>query len=122
LLGFYYFTFLRLPVEELPLATAYLSLIIQCCFFVFVKVSFASFFSGIGNTTIVMTVNIAGLILNIPLSYFFIHGGWGEAWINVRGAALGTLCAEVFMTLLDIGIFLRGYAKNTQWSFERTLF
>lgn len=121
-LGFYYFTFLRLPAEELPLTMAYLSVIIQCCFFVFVKVSFASFFSGIGKTKIVMTVNMSGLILNIPLSYFFIHGGWGEAWINVKGAALGTVCAELFMTLLYIGIFLKSYAKNMQWSFERTLF
>lgn len=121
-LAFYYFTFLRLPTEELPLAMAYLSVIIQCCFFVFVKVSFASFFSGIGKTKIVMTVNMAGFLLNIPLSYFFIHGGGGEIWMNVKGAALGTVCAEIFMTLLYIGIFLKDYAKNMQWSFDRTLF
>lgn len=121
-LAFYYFTFLRLPVEELPLAMAYLSIVILCCFFIFVKVSFASFFSGIGKTKIVMIVNIVGLVLNIPLSYFFIHGGLDEAWMNVRGAALGTVCAELFMVLLYIGVFLQGYAKNIQLSFERTLF
>jgi len=27
-----------------------------------------------------------------PFELFFIHGGYGEAWINVRGAALETVC------------------------------
>jgi MATE family multidrug resistance protein len=121
-LAHFYFTFLRLPEAEFPLALQYLSVIIHSCLFVFFKVVFAGFFSGIGKTKLVMAVNIAGLLLNMPLSYFLIHGGLGENWQGVRGAALGTVCAEIFMSVLYAILFLRSYAKNVKWSFSAVVF
>lgn len=117
-----YFTFLKLPQEELPLAMSYFAVIIQGCFFVFVKVAFASFFSGIGTTKVVMLVNLLGLFLNVPLSYFFMHGGLGEQWMGVRGAALGTVLAEIIMTAIYFFIFLRKHGKDLKWSYNPIIF
>jgi MATE family multidrug resistance protein len=121
-LGLFYFRFLKLPPEEFPLAAEYLSIILKCCFFVFVKVTFASFFSGIGKTKTVMLVNLVGLMLNVPLGYFLIHGGLGESYAGVKGAALGTVCAEVVMTLIYTVIFWKKHADGMNWSYQSNLF
>lgn len=117
-IGEYYFRFLRLPPDEHILAMEYLAVILQCCLFVFFKVTFAGFFSGVGRTSLVMGVNIFGLFINVPFTYFMIHGAAGPNWSGVRGAALGTVLAEIAMTSIYFAVFLKNYGKGLKLSFK----
>ncbi len=121
-LGAMYFSFLKMPALEYPLAVQYLDIILDACPFVFAKVVFSSFFSGMGKTKVVMIVNMIGLIVNIPLSYSLIHGALGAEWQGVSGAALGTLFAEIIMTLIYIGIFLYNKREGLSWKFASPIF
>ncbi len=119
--GAFYFHFLKIPAEEYPLALQYFSLLSKGCFFVFIKVGVAGYFSGIGQTRTVMSVNLLGLFVNIPLSYTFINGALGHAWSGVKGAALGTLIAEALMASVLTLLFVRNHAKGMRWRFHREL-
>ena len=70
-----------------------------------VKTVFASYFSGIGTTRVVMIADVIGVILNVPLSYVLIFGRLGFPELGIVGAALGTVAAA----LLTIAIYLLFY-------------
>ncbi len=64
-----------------------------------VRHAFSSFFSGIGETRIIMIASFVGLITNVVLNYVLIFGHFGFPAMGIRGAAIGTICAS-FATLL----------------------
>lgn len=70
-----------------------------------IKTVFASYFSGIGRTRVVMIADVIGVLLNIPLSYVLIFGLFGLPELGIVGAALGTVVAAV----LTIAIYLLFY-------------
>lgn len=117
----FYFKFLKIPSEEYIFANQYLSIVIMSCLFVFIKVVFSSFFSGIGKTKIVMMVNIFGLIFNIPLCFFLIYYGIFGKYTGIEGAALGMFISELFMTLVYVYLFMKKYSKNLKWFFEKEI-
>lgn len=47
-------------------------------------------------------------VLNIPMNYWFINGGLGIEALGVRGAAVGTVIARVFGSILFIALLIRG--------------
>jgi len=55
--------------------------------------SFASFFSGIGETRIVMIASLVGLVTNCTMNYALIFGHFGFPALGIRGAAIGTILA-----------------------------
>jgi MATE family multidrug resistance protein len=65
------------------------------------KTCIASYFSGIGQTRVVMVADTFGVALNIPLSYVLIFGIGGLPELGIAGAAYGTIIATVF----SLGIF-----------------
>lgn len=70
-----------------------------------VKTVFASYFSGIGRTRVVMIADVIGVLLNIPLSYALIFGKFGLPELGIVGAALGT----VISAGLTIAVYLAFY-------------
>ncbi len=70
-----------------------------------VKTVFASYFSGIGRTRVVMIADVLGVLLNIPLSYVLIFGKLGFPALGIVGAALGTVVAAG----LTIAVYLAFY-------------
>jgi MATE family multidrug resistance protein len=53
--------------------------------------AFASYFSGIGRTRVVLVASAAALLTNALVAYVLILGHFGFPALGVRGAAIGTL-------------------------------
>ncbi len=60
---------------------------------------------GIGNTTIVMVVNIIGNLVNVLLNWLLIHGNCGFPAMGVAGAALASaigVCVSALGMLISV--------------------
>ncbi|WP_243391649.1 MATE family efflux transporter [Pseudohalioglobus lutimaris] len=90
---------------QVPLERAYYYTLMAGSFFQLIKICLASYFVGIGRTQVVMAVNIAGICLNIPLTWTLIFGRMGMPELGIVGAALGTIVAQ----FLVIGLYLTIY-------------
>lgn len=67
----------------------------------------SSFFSGRGQTRVVLAVNIASVAANILLDYALIFGNWGlPAW-GITGAAIATNLANCLACVVYAGLMLR---------------
>ncbi len=60
----------------------------------------SGFFSGRGLTRVVMLVNLAGAVLNVPLDYALIYGACGFPEMGMAGAALATVAGGAVSTVL----------------------
>ncbi len=100
-----YFSFIGIHEEERKAALDYFFVINLGTIFLLMKTTFASYFSGIKKTRIVMISNLLGLIVNVPATYFLVFGGLGSYFSGVRGAALAT----VFSECLTVVVFLYSY-------------
>jgi multidrug resistance protein, MATE family len=89
-------------------------------------VCLAGFYTGRGQTRVVMSVNMLGALINIPLDYCLINGvGFPE--LGIRGAALGTVAAWAIMVVIyGFLIFTekndRIFAVRRNWRPDRDLF
>ena len=94
--------------QQVALELAYYDVLLPASFLMLVKVCFASFFSGIGRTRVVMACEVSGIALNMPLSYLLIFGGAGLPTMGIAGAALAT----VLSTLTSILMFVAFYCAR----------
>lgn len=88
---------------------------------------FACFFSGLGETRIVMQASFAGLLVNCGMNYMLIFGHGPFPAMGIRGAALGTLCAGLVMLAILAGKFFSlsyrtRFATTRCWKYHRGLF
>jgi MATE family multidrug resistance protein len=96
-------------------------------FFFVVSSALSGFFSGRGQTTVVMAVNMAGQAVNIVFDYLLIFGKFGFPRLGVTGAALATVGSQALIALAFAFLFLRR-ANRRQWStwrsaaFDKALF
>lgn len=95
--------------EQVKLERIYYQLLVIGSFLPLSKVCFASFFSGIGKTRVVMICDVLGMMLNIPLSYVLIFGKFGLPALGIVGAALGTIISSFFA----LGLFLLFYMEKS---------
>jgi MATE family multidrug resistance protein len=87
----------------------------------------SSFFSGRGQTTVVMVVNTIGMAINIGLDYLLIFGNFGFPRMGISGAALATVTAFSSISLMYIAamFWLGRRGPYRLWSgrrFDRELF
>lgn len=94
--------------EQVMLEQTYYTILMYSSFFTLVKVCFASFFSGIGRTRVVMICDVIGILLNVPLTYGLIFGRFGLPELGMAGAAWGTFLS----TALTIAVFLLFYLRR----------
>lgn len=67
----------------------------------------SSFFSGRGQTGVVLAVNVASVAVNVLLDYALIFGHWGlPAW-GISGAAIATNLANCLACVVYAGLMLR---------------
>ena len=88
--------------NQLALERSYYLVLIAGAIFLLLKTVAGSYFAGIGRTRVVMIADVAGVALNIPLSYVLIFGKLGLPAMGITGAALGTVVAGAF----TLGIFM----------------
>ncbi len=94
-------------IELAELESTYFLILIWGASVSLVKTCIASYFSGIGQTRVVMIADTLGVALNIPLSYALIFGVGGFPELGIAGAAYGTIIA----TLFSLGIFICYYLE-----------
>ncbi len=74
---------------------------------VLVANAISGFFTGLGRTRTVMTVQLAGILTNIFLAYGLIFGKWGMPEWGMAGAATAMVFSQFLTTVIYIFIFLR---------------
>jgi MATE family multidrug resistance protein len=84
------------------------------------------FFSGRGNTWIVLGIEAFGTAINVGLALLLIFGNLGFSEMGIEGAGWATVAGSWASALLALGLFLRPryheFATWTGWQFERELF
>ena len=85
------------------------------------------FFSGRGQTWVVLAVNVVAILVNILLDYGLIFGHWGLPQMGIAGAAWATNIGLMIAALSFIGLFLRKryreeFATLRGWRFDPKLF
>lgn len=80
----------------------------------------AGWLSGIGRTKIVMVVSLAGFAVNAVLAWGLVLGHWGMPRLGIGGAALATVCAQAFGSVLYMVLFARsgGFGDRAARSFD----
>lgn len=104
--------------DQVALEVSYFIILQGGALFALSNVAFASFFAGIGRTRIVMIVDSLAVAVNIPLSYIFIHGGFGIPPMGIEGAGWSTVLSLVLVTCLYSLAYLE--KQNVERFFVRT--
>jgi len=91
-----------------------------------VSATLACFYSGRGQTTVIMVVDIIGSLVNVVLDYLLIFGKFGFPKLGIDGAAIATATAFtsiVVMYLIVLAWTQRGseYCLFSGWRFDRQL-
>lgn len=96
--------------EETVVPHAGQYLYIRLCGGLFVMINYGIIFflRGIGDTKTPMYMALGANLLNILLDYALILGNWGAPRMGASGAALGSVIATAFFSLVYLGIFLSG--------------
>lgn len=109
LLGGEAFALMGHDPRQVPLERIYFHVLMAGSFFTLVKAALASYFAGIGRTSVVMTADLLGTALNVPLSWALVFGKLGLPALGIAGAALGTVIASIF----TVGVLLLFYLLRT---------
>lgn len=67
----------------------------------------SQFAQGLGNTKLVMNLNLSMLPMNILFNYILIFGHWGMPALELTGAGYGTLLSQSIGLLLFMGVIMR---------------
>jgi len=94
--------------EQVELGYLYFRTLIFGSIFLILRNALAGFFIGIGRTTVVMTANIAGMLVNIPANYILIFGKLGLPALGLKGAAIGTIIGNGVIFAILLLFYLRG--------------
>ena len=93
--------------------TIYFSILMQGAIFALLHDALLCFYSGQGLTRPIMFINLAGVLVNIPLDYVLIYGVAGFPEMGVAGAAIATILGHVLMLVLyALLVFSRANNKN----------
>jgi len=85
------------------------------------------FFSGRGQTLVVMVVNTIGMLINILLDYLLIFGNHGFPRLGIDGAAIATVTAFTSISVMYVATMYWMYRRGPYrlWAgrrFDRELF
>jgi MATE family multidrug resistance protein len=75
----------------------------------------SGFYSGMGQTKVIMLINAMGLIFNVLFDYMLIFGNWGAPAMGIAGAGYATAIANYAAALF--GLFLIFRHKKNQTDF-----
>jgi len=86
----------------LPYSLGYLNIMRWVFPIIGISSAFTGFLSGIRKTQIVMVSTLIPNLFNVLLNYIFIYGKFGITPMGIRGAALGTVLANILAPIILI--------------------
>jgi len=89
--------------------------------------TFSAFFSGRGESSVVMILNAVGLVVTAALDYCWIFGRLGFPELGIEGAGWATVTGAWASAVVGLGLFLRRRyreenATASGWRFDPALF
>ncbi|MBE5851773.1 MAG: MATE family efflux transporter [Lachnospiraceae bacterium] len=91
--------FFQVSSETIGYAATYIRICSWFMLLIGIDSTLQSYLQGIGNTKPIMYAGVMKVIVNIVLSWILIFGKLGFPALYVRGAAIGTLIANVLSTV-----------------------
>ncbi|MDH3799324.1 MAG: MATE family efflux transporter [Desulfobacterales bacterium] len=88
------------PIEVQVLEAVYFKVLCRGSGILIVGTALSCFFSGRGQTRLVMIITMIGTLFNIPLDYALINGIWIFPEWGIRGAAIATVMSWSLVTLI----------------------
>ncbi|MEZ4484777.1 MAG: MATE family efflux transporter [Syntrophotaleaceae bacterium] len=125
-LAYVYFQLMNLPAEQLAQQTVYFDILLYGAILVLLRTSLSSFFSGIGQTRVVMFSAMTAMAVNVVANYALIFGKLGLPALGLRGAAYGTLLGSFCGLLVLLATYLgrgnrREYAILAALRYDRAV-
>lgn len=108
-LGHVAFGMEHLPADQLQYQKTYFNILMFGGIINLVRNAAPCFFSGIGETKIVMKAAFVGMIVNVVCNFFLIYGFGPIPALGVAGAAYGTLIGNLVSTVI---LFAKFFGKN----------
>jgi MATE family multidrug resistance protein len=119
-LAFWLFDISQLAPEQLGPQRTYFGILIYAVGIGLARHCLSSFFSGIGQTRVVMLSAIGAMIVNIGMNYVLIFGKFGLPALGIRGAAYGTITGSV----CGLGVLVLAYllpSNRREYEIHRSL-
>jgi len=91
---------------QVELEEIYFSIMMAGAVLSLIKVCLSSFFSGIGLTRVVMTCDVIGILLNVPLTWALVFGHLGLPAMGIAGAAWGSIISTTFAIAIYLIYYL----------------
>lgn len=106
-LVFYAFDVSGISAGQLAHQKVYFGILIYATIIGLLRTTLSSFFSGIGQTRMVMVASCAAMVANVGLNYVLIYGKLGVPAFGVRGAAYGTVLGGLLGLFVLLGAYFR---------------
>jgi MATE family multidrug resistance protein len=106
--------------RQVELERRYYLVLMYGCYFNFARTCLGGYFAGIGRSEVVMTADVTGMAINIPLSYLLIFGKAGLPELGIAGAAWGTVLS-MLVSLLVYAAFYTGSTQRRRFRVLRSL-
>ena len=114
-LGHLAFGMEHLPADQLEYQKTYFNILMFGGIINLVRNAAPCFFSGIGETKIVMKAAFVGMIVNVACNFVLIYGLGPIPALGVAGAAYGTLIGNLVSTII---LFVKFFAKSCNSRFN----
>lgn len=101
-LGLLFFQFMKITPEQMVYQIQYFNIMVYGIFFTLIRTAFIGYFSGIGNTRIVMFSTIVTMLCNVSFNYVLVFGKLGFEPMGIQGAAFGTVMASLLGSLVFV--------------------
>ncbi len=121
-----FFSFFNHSPLQTQLESSYTRILLFGALFTILRHGIGGFFTGIHKTGIVMVANVVGMLINIPLNYFFIFGKMGFPAMGIAGAAIATIIGWMVSLSILLGAYYstsihRKFATRKNMKFDRAL-
>lgn len=114
-LGHVVFGMEHLPADQLQYQKTYFNILMFGGVINLVRNVAPCFFSGIGETKIVMKAAFVGMLVNVACNFVLIYGMGPVPALGVAGAAYGTLIGNLVSTVI---LFAKFFGKNCHRRFR----
>lgn len=85
-----------------------------------------AFFTGLGNSKIIMWINLVGLVANVIFDYLLIFGNWGFPALGIAGAGYATAIANWLGAFFGLYLIFKldhenDYGLKKSWRYSQDL-